>query len=93
MAARSPGVAVVSALTGAGLPDLVADIARALGDERRVEVIDLPHGEGRARAWAYAEGIVLGEESGDEATRLTLSWSAQQKRRFETLLTPPPAED
>jgi len=93
VAARSPGVAVVSALTGAGLPDLVADIARALGDERRVEVIDLPHGEGRARAWAYAEGIVLGEESGDEATRLTLSWSAQQKRRFETLLTPPPAED
>lgn len=92
VAARSPGVAVVSALTGAGVPDLVAAIARALGDERRVEVIDLPHGEGRARAWAYGEGIVLGEESGDEAIRLTLSWTAQQKRRFEALLTPPTDE-
>lgn len=88
VAARSEGVVAVSALTGQGVDTLIAAIGHALGDERRVETLALPHDEGRARAWAYAEGIVLAEASDDEAMRLTLSWTAQQKRRFESFLTP-----
>ena len=93
IAARSEGVIAVSALTGQGIEALIAAIGRALGDERRVETVALAHDEGRARAWAWAEGIVLEETSDDEAMRLTVSWTARQKRRFETLLALPPEAD
>ncbi|WP_417626147.1 GTPase HflX [Pararhodobacter aggregans] len=92
-AARRDEVIAVSALTGQGLPELVAAMGKSLGDERRVEVVEIGHGEGKARAWAYAEGIVQGEETTETGLLLTVSWSAKQKRRFETLLEPPPPED
>jgi len=92
-AARRDEVIAVSALTGQGVPELVAAMGKALGDERRVEVVEIGHGEGKARAWAYAEGIVQGEETVESGLLLTVSWSAKQKRRFETLLEPPPPED
>ncbi|PVE48826.1 GTPase HflX [Pararhodobacter aggregans] len=92
-AARRDEVIAVSALTGQGLPELVAAMGRSLGDERRVEVVEIGHGEGKARAWAYAEGIVQGEETVETGLLLTVSWSAKQKRRFETLLEPPPPEE
>ncbi|MCB1389321.1 MAG: GTPase HflX, partial [Rhodobacteraceae bacterium] len=89
IAERRDEVIAVSALSGEGVPGLVAAMGRALGDERRVETVTIGHDEGRARAWAYAEGIVLDEEVADEGLRLTLSWSAPQKRRFEMLIDPP----
>ncbi|GAB1380292.1 GTPase HflX [Pararhodobacter aggregans] len=92
-AARRDEVIAVSALTGQGLPELIAAMGKSLGDERRVEVVEIGHGEGKARAWAYAEGIVHGEETTETGLLLTVSWSAKQKRRFETLLEPPPPED
>lgn len=92
-AARRDEVIAVSALTGQGLPELIAAMGKSLGDERRVEVVEIGHGEGKARAWGYAEGIVLGEETTETGLLLTVSWSAKQKRRFETLLEPPPPED
>lgn len=92
-AARRDEVIAVSALTGQGLPELVAAMGKSLGDERRVEVVEIGHGEGKARAWAYAEGIVQGEETVETGLLLTVSWSAKQKRRFETLLEPPPPEE
>lgn len=92
-AARRDEVIAVSALTGQGLPELIAAMGKSLGDERRVEVVEIGHGEGKARAWAYAEGIVQGEETTETGLLLTVSWSAKQKRRFETLLEPPPPED
>jgi len=90
IAARRDGVIAVSALTGQGIDALIEASGRALGDERRIETVEIGQGEGRARAWAYAEGIVQAEEATDDAIRLTLSWSAQQKRRFESLLPPAP---
>jgi GTP-binding protein HflX len=88
VAARRDEVIAVSALTGQGIEPLIAAMGRALGDERRLEVVEIGHNEGRARAWAYAEGIVQGEEALDEGLRLSVSWTARQKRRFENLLTP-----
>ena len=95
VAARRDDVIAVSALTGQGIDALVAAMGRALGDERRVDSVTIGHGDGRARAWAYAEGIVMAEEPADEGPRLTLSWSARQKRKFESMLSavPEPEDD
>ncbi|MFN4099847.1 MAG: HflX GTPase family protein, partial [Pararhodobacter sp.] len=94
VAGRRDDVIAVSSVTGQGVEALVAATGHALGDERRVETVEIGHGEGRARAFAYAEGIVQAEESTEDGMQLTLSWSARQKRQFETLLPPlPEAED
>lgn len=88
IAARSDGIVAVSALTGQGMEALIDAIARALGDERHDEAVEITHRDGRARAWAYAEGIVTGETPGDEGSRLAVRWTARQRRRFESLLEP-----
>lgn len=85
IAARSEAVVAVSALTGEGIERLIDEIGRAMGIERRTETVRLPHAEGRARAWAYGEGIVQGEITDDEGSVLTLTWTAGQKRRFDAL--------
>ena len=93
VAERREDVIAVSALNGTGMDTLVEAVGRALGDERRRETVVIDHGEGRARAWAYAEGIVQDEVAGDDGIALTLTWSARQKRRFQSLLTLPDAPE
>ena len=93
VAARRDDVIAVSALSGQGIDALVAAMGKALGDERRIDTVSIGHGDGRARAWAYAEGIVQSEEATDEGPCLTLSWTARQKRRFESMLTALPDPD
>lgn len=89
IAARSDGIVAVSALTGQGMDTLIDAIARALGDERHDEVVNLTHADGRARAWAYGEGVVIAEAPDDEGSRLSVRWTARQRRRFESLLVGP----
>ncbi|WP_165814499.1 GTPase HflX [Pararhodobacter oceanensis] len=86
IADRRETVVAASALTGRGFEDLIDAVGTALGEVRWVESVDLGHEQGRARAWAYEEGIVLSEETAGEGITLTLSWSPRQKRQFETLL-------
>ncbi len=93
VAARRDDVIAVSALTGQGIDALVAAMGKALGDERRIDTVTIGHGDGRARAWAYAEGIVQSEEATDDGPCLTLSWTAKHKRRFESMLTALPDPD
>lgn len=83
IAARRDRVVSVSALTGQGIEALIEGIGQVLGDERHDEVVTLTHADGRARAWAYAEGVVITEEPGDEGSVLTMRWTARQRRRFE----------
>ena len=93
VAARRDDVIAVSALSGQGIDALVAAMGKALGDERRIDTVTIGHGDGRARAWAFAEGIVQSEEATDDGPCLTLSWTAKQKRRFESMLTALPDPD
>jgi len=86
IAARRDNVVAVSALTGQGLDTLIEAIGCALGDSRRTDIVQIGHEQGRARAWAYNEGIIQAEEQTDEGVSLTMSWSPRQRRRFETLL-------
>lgn len=89
IAARRDGVVAVSALTGQGIDALIDAVGTALGESRSVETVEIGHEQGRARAWAYAEGIVEAEDVTEDGARLTLSWSPRQRRRFESLLIGP----
>ncbi len=84
-AARDPAVFAVSALTGEGLDDFLQAVTAALGAERQREIVTLGFEDGRRRAWLFERGLVEDEAQTDEGFRLTLSWSARDKARFETL--------
>lgn len=87
VAARRDGVFAVSALTGAGLQPALEAMAGALDAARRRERVEIGYGEGRARAFLFAEGVVESEEAGEAGTVLQVNWSAAQRRRFEALLS------
>jgi len=83
IAARRDNVVPVSAVTGQGMEALIEAIGHVLGDTRTRETVTIGHEQGRARAWAYAQGIVENEVPGDDGTALTLTWSPRQKAQFD----------
>jgi GTP-binding protein HflX len=84
-AGRHPQHFAVSALTGEGLPALLAAIDALTSEERREEVVQLPFAAGRARAWLHSEGVVLGEAETATGHALRVNWTARQAARFRDL--------
>ena len=82
-AARDPLMVPLSALTGEGCEQLLADIDAALAAERLIITVDLPLSDGAAIAWLYQHGEVL-ERSDDEAeAHLRVRMAAADAARFE----------
>lgn len=84
-AERNADVFAVSALTGEGLPPLLAAIAEKLQGVRREEELLLAFSDGRRRAWLHEEGVVEAEEQTEDGFRLTVLWTDRQKARFDRL--------
>jgi GTP-binding protein HflX len=82
-AAQRAGVFPLSALTGEGLPALLAAIAADLDEDRSEETLDLPFTQGRQRAWLHEHGLVTSEVEGDDGWQITTRWTARQKIRFQ----------
>ncbi|WP_444455742.1 GTPase HflX [Rhodobacter capsulatus] len=83
--ARRSDVQAVSALSGEGIPALLAAIETRLGDERIEEEIDLPFTAGKEHAWLHAQGVIRDEVQGEEGWKLLLRWTEAQKVRFQSL--------
>ena len=87
--ARREDVVAVSALTGEGIPALIAAIdaglARALGEAREEADLVLSFADGRRRAWLHAAGVVTGEDALEDGWRLHLRWTSRQKASFDAL--------
>ena len=81
---QGEGVAV-SALTGEGLPRLLAEIDERLAARLEVVELEIPVEDGAKLAWAYRHGEVLQREDGEAFVRITLRLSAVDKARFEAL--------
>lgn len=81
---QGEGVAV-SALTGEGLPRLLAEIDERLAARLEVVELEIPVEDGAKLAWAYRHGEVLSREDGESFVRITLRLSAVDKARFEAL--------
>jgi GTP-binding protein HflX len=88
LAARSPGVVALSAVTGEGTQALAEAIAAVVKDPRSEAVLHLPHADGRRRAWLFAQGVVTAEEPDQDGVRLTVEWTARQAARFAALQDP-----
>ncbi len=81
--ARTPGIHALSALTGDGLPALLAAIAEVLDEERTEETLKLPFTDGRRRAELHEAGVVVAEISGDDGYDITVRWTARQKAQWQ----------
>jgi len=84
-AARREDVHVASALTGAGIADLLDDIAVRVSDAVVDDTVRLDHGDGRRRAWLFDQGVVQAEHVEDDGLHLSVRWTTGQQRRFHAL--------
>ncbi len=85
-ASRHDDVFAVSAVTGAGLPALLADLSARIAGARSTEEVRLPWRDGAAQAWLREQGVVEEVTETEEGWRLTVRWTPLQKARFEAIL-------
>ena len=81
---QAEGVAV-SALTGEGLPRLLAVMDARLAARLELVEVEIPVADGARLAWAYRHGEVLHREDGEHVVKLRLRISSADKARFEAL--------
>lgn len=81
---QGEGIAV-SALTGDGLPRLLAEIEARLAAEQEIFEFEVPVADGARLAWLYRHGEVLAREDGESHVNLHVRLSATDRARFEML--------
>ncbi|MCZ4353602.1 GTPase HflX [Roseovarius aestuarii] len=84
-AERHDDVAVLSAVSGEGLPELVDQIAGILSGAARTDTLTLPYADGRRRAWLFQNGVIQSEVEGEDGYQLVVRWTAQQRAEFDGL--------
>ena len=84
-AGRLEHVFAVSALTGAGLSDFLADVTLKLDSQRHETVLDVPYADGKRRAWLHQQGVVEEENATDTGYQLRVLWSDRQEKRYRDL--------
>ena len=80
--ARHADQVAVSAVTGEGLDDLLALLARRLGEGKDVVELSVPHGDGAALAWLYDHGEVLSRRDDESFAHLQVCLDAGALARF-----------
>lgn len=82
---RSDDIFAISAITGEGIDQLLAEIAVRLQGEHSIEELSLPFSEGKERAWLFAEGVIESEVQTDDGFDITVKWTAKQAAQFKKL--------
>lgn len=78
-----PDTVAVSAITGEGLPALLAAIDARIAEGMQLAEYRLSPADGQRLAWLYQHGEVVGREDGDEEIRLTVRLLPADRARFE----------
>ncbi|NVN35470.1 GTPase HflX [Komagataeibacter swingsii] len=78
-----PGNVVISAITGDGLPDLLAAIDERMTRAMEVVAYRVPLVEGAAMAWLYEHGEVTQRTDGEDGAEMTVRLSPANRARFE----------
>ncbi|MGH6943308.1 MAG: GTPase HflX, partial [Geminicoccaceae bacterium] len=81
-AARQPNVVLGSALSGHGLPALLADLDRRLAASAQVIELELDAADGARLAWLYRHGTVLDRRELNGRTRLRVALAPAQHARL-----------
>jgi GTP-binding protein HflX len=82
---RDDALFLTSAVTGAGIDDLLAAASTLLRAGSVTEVIELGFADGKTRAWLFGQDIVDSEEQTETGFNLTVTWNATQKGQFEKI--------
>ena len=92
-AGRSDAVITVSAVTGEGCDALLAAIEGRLFPRRQRFSLTIPHDQGRAAAWLYSHGEVVGREEAEDGTVLTVNMTEREyfqfRKEFPDVPAPP----
>ncbi|WP_428375174.1 GTPase HflX [Lichenicoccus sp.] len=78
------GQVVISAVTGAGLDELQAEIDRRLTGAMSLAAYDIPVSDGAALAWLYAHGEVVSRDDGEERVAIDVRMLPADVARFES---------
>jgi GTPase len=81
--ADDPLAVAVSAISGEGIEDLTAAIARLLGVDDRLCGFVLDPADGAAMAWLHAHGDVVEQTDGEAGTEVTVRLAPADVARFE----------
>ncbi|AHD09668.1 GTPase HflX [Phaeobacter gallaeciensis] len=84
-AEREEGIHAISAISGEGLEDLLADITAKLRLVRHEDEITLTFAQGKQRAWLFEQDVVQSETQTETGFELTVLWTETQKNRFAAL--------
>ncbi|MEP3346120.1 MAG: GTPase HflX [Litoreibacter sp.] len=82
---RDEALFLTSAVTGAGMDELLAEVSAILRAGSTTEIIELGFAEGKARAWLFGQEVVDEEEQTETGFKLTVTWKPTQKGQFEKL--------
>jgi len=85
VAARSPKIATLSALTGRGMDTLFEKIDAGLAEPVLQEDILIPYENGKARAWLFTNNLVIEEEAHEEGYKVQVKWTEKQKNQFAAI--------
>lgn len=83
-----PGALGVSARTGEGFSELLAELGARIRPERERLELEIPHDAPAVLARAYALGQVMSCEHGDDSTRVKLCIPPHLQREFERYRVP-----
>ena len=83
--ANRAGVFPVSALTGEGIPALLAAISVNFDEEKTEQALTLSFAKGKQHAWLHSEGVVQSESETEDGWQITVLWTARQERRYREL--------
>jgi GTP-binding protein HflX len=85
VAARTPRVAAISALTGEGVPTLLDLIAEDLAEPTQEETLSLRFDQGRQRAWLFDRKLVRAEHPRDDGYDLDVRWTDRDRSQYQAL--------
>lgn len=84
-AAHEENIFAISAVSGEGVPELLAGISAFFEEEKIERDMLLPYADGRKRAWLFEEGVVLSEEMTEEGYQLKVLWTPRQEKQFREM--------
>ncbi len=82
---RNDQIVTTSALTGAGITDLISTIENSLTEPAITEVVKLAFSEGKRRAWLFSHNVVDSEEQINIGFAVTVTWTKKQAAQFQKI--------
>jgi GTP-binding protein HflX len=85
VAARTPRVRLISALTGEGVAQLLDAVAAELAEPALDETIRLGFDQGRKRAWLFDHKLVRSEVQTDGGYEMAVCWTDRDRSQYLAL--------